>query len=300
MAQLKVFVSSTCNDLVIVREQLRIFLENSGYIPIMSEYGDVLFDPSGHTHENCVEEITNADVVILIIGPRYGGTAIPDVIPTQEDLESYSNSDKLLEYCRGNKLSITQAEILKAIQNNIPIYTFIDSKVWHDHWVYQTNPKKRKISFPSIEKKGTAEYIFEFINFLRQRPKNNVVIEFSRFFDIEMLIKKQFSSLLQRLWREQKEKEREQSKKENEQSKKEKEQKIFERLSEKIDEIKSTMLATTPVELKATAQGTIKFRSLVNLLLSFKDEQIRTIMVENILISHWYRLHSPSVLYYAA
>ena len=37
----------------------------------MSDYNDVLFDPRSHTHESCIKEIANADVVILIIGSRF-------------------------------------------------------------------------------------------------------------------------------------------------------------------------------------------------------------------------------------
>ena len=70
MANLKIFVSSTCYDLNIVRGQLRSFINNVGYEPVMSDYNDVLYDPRDHTHESCVKEIQSADMVILIIGSR--------------------------------------------------------------------------------------------------------------------------------------------------------------------------------------------------------------------------------------
>lgn len=60
--------------------------------------------------------------------------------------------------------------MLKAIEEYIPAYTFIEQKVWHDHQLYQKNKNKdiiKQIDFPSIDKKDTAEYIFEFINFVR-------------------------------------------------------------------------------------------------------------------------------------
>ena len=50
MAQLKVFVSSTCYDLGMVRAELRNYLINLGHDPIMSDFNDVLFDPKEHTH----------------------------------------------------------------------------------------------------------------------------------------------------------------------------------------------------------------------------------------------------------
>lgn len=41
MAAPRVFVSSTCYDLQEVRYQLRTFIEDFGFIPVMSEYGDI-------------------------------------------------------------------------------------------------------------------------------------------------------------------------------------------------------------------------------------------------------------------
>jgi hypothetical protein len=51
MAGPKIFVSSTCYDLSMARDQLRNFLIGLGYEPVLSEYSDVLFDPRVHTHE---------------------------------------------------------------------------------------------------------------------------------------------------------------------------------------------------------------------------------------------------------
>ena len=42
MAELRVFISSTCYDLSLLRSQLRTFTKNMGYEPIMSDYEDIL------------------------------------------------------------------------------------------------------------------------------------------------------------------------------------------------------------------------------------------------------------------
>jgi hypothetical protein len=76
----KVFVSSTCYDLGMAREQLRSFLIGVGYEPVMSEYSDVLYDPRQHTHSSCLQEIPNADIVVLLVGSRFGGIAIPEAL----------------------------------------------------------------------------------------------------------------------------------------------------------------------------------------------------------------------------
>ena len=64
MAELRVFVSSTCYDLSLLRSQLRTFIKNMGYEPIMSDYEDVLYDPRIHTHKSCVDEVKNCDILI--------------------------------------------------------------------------------------------------------------------------------------------------------------------------------------------------------------------------------------------
>jgi hypothetical protein len=262
MASLKIFVSSTCYDLGIVRAQLRSFLINLGHEPIMSEYNDVLFDPRSHTHDNCAQEIKNADVVILIIGSRFGGTAIPKVISALdlENLRSQSRGTKMIE--NADKMSITQIEVLNAIESNIPIFTFIDSRVAYDHLFYEKNKNKgflESLDFPSIEKKESAIFIFEFINYLRLRSKNNSISEFSKLSDIEDYIKKQWSSLLQRLLSEQKNKIVE--------------EKRLDFLSKQIEDIKTAILTTIPSdELKETAKGAIRFRGVLDFLFSFKIE----------------------------
>lgn len=262
MASLKVFVSSTCYDLGIVRSQLRTFLINLGHEPILSEYNDVLFDPRSHTHENCAQEIKNADVVILIIGSRFGGTAIPKAISALDldSLRNQSRGNKLID--NPEKMSITQIEILNAIESNIPVFTFIDSRVAYDHLFYEKNKNKgflESLDFPSLEKKESAVYIFEFINYLRLRSKNNSIAEFSKLSDIEDYIRKQWSSLLQKLL--------------NEQRSNSQDEKRIDSLSKQIEDIKTAILTTIPSdELKETAKGAIKFRGIVDFLLNFNQE----------------------------
>lgn len=73
MAIPKVFVSSTCYDLQEERSQLERFIYNHGFQPILSEYSGVYYDVDTHTHESCVNEVSNCDMFVLIISGRYGG-----------------------------------------------------------------------------------------------------------------------------------------------------------------------------------------------------------------------------------
>ena len=44
MAVPRVFISSTCYDLQEIRFQLRRFIQDIGYEPVMSEFGDIFYD----------------------------------------------------------------------------------------------------------------------------------------------------------------------------------------------------------------------------------------------------------------
>ena len=128
MAKLKVFVSSTCYDLSIVRSQVRSYIKQLGHDPVMSDYMEVLYDPREHTHKSCIQEISGCDIAILIIGSRFGGKGVPAAFDEIDfaGLEEKSASPAILQ--SKEKLSVTQLEICKAIEDGIPVFTFVDDK----------------------------------------------------------------------------------------------------------------------------------------------------------------------------
>ena len=254
--KLKIFVSSTCYDLSIIRSQLKSFIENMGYEAVLSEYNDIFYDPQDHTHESCVKEVTNADLVILIIGSRFGGTAIPN-LQSLIDFKSLSASSlktKLLEY--KERLSVTQHEVFKAIEADIPVYCFVDENVWHDHRVYERNKENedviKNMKFPSIDKNETAPFIFEFINFMRARTHNNALFSFGKLEDIEGCLLKQWSNLFQNLLS--------QSKSKGETSKQ------MNQISEQLNDMKALIMSSVnkPDAPREAAKGVLRFRSLIN------------------------------------
>jgi hypothetical protein len=209
MAGLRVFVSSTCFDLGQSRDQLRSLLSRMGYEPVMSEYSDILYDPKDHTHVSCIRDIVNADMLVLMIGSRFGGTASTSALPLLDftSLSDMSSSVEVL--AEKEKLSITQLEVLRAIELDIPLFAFVDEKVYADHHVYQNNknnPILDKIKFPSIDKPETARYIFEFINLITHRVSNNAIVSYKNFARIEDHLVKQWSLLFQRLLRDRRDK----------------------------------------------------------------------------------------------
>jgi hypothetical protein len=71
MATPRVFVSSTWYDLRYIRENIKYFIRNLGYDPVLNEEGSIFFDPRTHVHDACVSEIPNCQLFILIIGGRF-------------------------------------------------------------------------------------------------------------------------------------------------------------------------------------------------------------------------------------
>lgn len=252
MAALRVFVSSTCYDLSVIRSQLRQFIERLGHEPVMSDYNDVVYDPVSHTHTSCIDEVAGVDAVVVIIGTRFGGTVVPQALQTVdiESLKTVSKSNELLK----NKecLSITQLEVLKAIERSVPVFAFVDQRVWHDHATYEKNkgkPIADQIEYDSIDKPATAKYVFEFINFLRHRSSNNAITTFSRLQDIEDALRRQWSGLLQHLLLERRTRTMDQRR--------------IEDLTEQFENLKAAILAAVgSKDERQIARGVVRYRKL--------------------------------------
>src|SRR5712692_1620212 len=77
-----VFISSTCEDLVLYREAAKESVIEAGCHPDMMEY----FAASGNNPPvpNCIAKVNAADVLLVIIAHRYGW------IPSQDNHERKS------------------------------------------------------------------------------------------------------------------------------------------------------------------------------------------------------------------
>jgi hypothetical protein len=256
MAQLRVFVSSTAYDLAALRSSLRRFIEAHGFEPVLSEYSDVLYDPREHTHRSCLAEVKSCDIVILIIGSRFGSELTND-----EASELAKKIDpSLLGETHGPRLSITQGETITAVDDGIPVFAFIESDVNHDYRIFQHNKEKSfasEIEYASISNPGTAEHIFSFIEFLKARPKDNALIVFDKVDDIFTHLEKQWAALFQRLLSE---------------ARTQKDEAIrIERLTDQFEELKTALLSTVGLERRHVIRAAVRFRRLVAFLMGIPN-----------------------------
>ena len=72
MAKPRIFISSTFYDLRQIRAELDMFIESLGYEPIRNEEGDIPYGKDEALEEYCYKEIKGIDVLISIIGGRFG------------------------------------------------------------------------------------------------------------------------------------------------------------------------------------------------------------------------------------
>ena len=264
MAGAKIFVSSTCYDLSVLRAELRNFILSLGHEPVMSEYADILFDPRTHTHTSCVNEVSNCDIMVVIIGSRFGGTSVPQALDqiNLTTLQEISKDPSIITAER--PISITQLEVLKAIENNIPVYTFVDKKVYYEHEVYEKNKDNpeviKNIVFPAIDKQDTAQYIFGFLNYIRLRNSGNQFFQFERLQDIEDVLKKQWSAYFQRLLYEQRTREED--------------TKQIDRLNEQFEDLKTAIITSIEnVDQREVANGIVRYRRLAEFLFGIRCEE---------------------------
>lgn len=202
---LNILISSTCNDFKEERHYIKKDLSTLGYNVKISEQDDILFDPNDPTHISCIDAVKECDIIIFLIGSRFGGKAVKDAID-QVGLEALENSK--VDFFKANKkISITHCEILSALKYKIPIYTFIRNEVSTNHHLYETNKKigfPDNFVFPNFKSTEEAKYIFEFYNFIRKDRPGNYCKPFEYSEDIVKIMKFQLMEYFAKLFRKEK------------------------------------------------------------------------------------------------
>lgn len=211
MSKPKVLISSTCRDLGNLRTIVEDAIRGLNLRPIRSDSNDILFDPDEHTHQSCVRAVDDCDIVVFVLGGRYGGESIPaarnliEVLDKSIRIRSSRDTEFLKAFDAG-EVSITQLEILRAFELGIPVLTFISKELLVQHEIYLKNPDYRdKTIFPAIQKQDTAQYIFSFFDYIRKRQYNNLFFDYTDGKDLKAILRKQLSLLFRQLLKERRE-----------------------------------------------------------------------------------------------
>ena len=184
----RIFVSSTFYDLKYVREDLANFIRTYNFDPILFEEGDIGYESGKPLDSSCYDAMRTSDMAILIIGGQHGTNA------TNQTDENSSNF-----------ISITQQEFISAVQSHIPVFAFVDAKVYTEYDLYKENIEKIKKDPNHISFRATKDIrVFEFIRNiygLGSIPVN----EFSKIQDIKDFLSKQWSDMFKKYLNQRKE-----------------------------------------------------------------------------------------------
>jgi len=170
MAKPRVFVSSTYYDLKQVRSDIERFINSQGYEAILNEKGHIAYGNLEKLEEYCYKEINQCDILVSIIGGRYGSSS------TKEH-------------------SVSNKELLEALNIGKQVYIFIDTAVATEFRTYQANKNVQGINYQAVDDVKVYEFIEEVYNL----PKNNAIHNFSNASDISTYLKEQWAGLFQRL-----------------------------------------------------------------------------------------------------
>jgi len=153
-----------------------------GYEPILSEKGDIAYQPDKPLDESCYREVQNSDMLVLIIGGRYGS-------------ESAKNKTKQSKTFNSKYDSITKEELETAIKEDIPIYIMIERSVFSEYETYLKNKNNQDIQYAHVD----SVNIFLLIEQILALPRNNPIFQFEKFDDIGSWLKEQWAGLFREL-----------------------------------------------------------------------------------------------------
>ncbi|KDD27838.1 DUF4062 domain-containing protein [Bordetella bronchiseptica] len=173
MARPQIFISSTFYDLKVVRDDIARAMKELGYETIRHEMGAIPYARSDKLESSCYREIANCDILVCIIGGRYGSSST--VMPG----------------------SITQNELRSAYEQGKQVYVFVDKAVLAERTFFNKNKNVSDVIFSHDRK------VFEFIDEVDQLPTGNPLFGFDNASDIIALLKEQLAGLFQRLLTEQ-------------------------------------------------------------------------------------------------
>lgn len=119
----------------------------------------------------CYKEISNVDILVSIIGSRYGSAAN---VPEHE-----------------HEYSVSQQELRTALQENKQVFVFIDKNVYTEYETYLLNKGNTDVKYKYVDNPN----IYKFIEEIKALPNNNNVKGFETADDIIMYLREQFAGL---------------------------------------------------------------------------------------------------------
>jgi len=145
----KIFISSTCFDLIDLRSELFTYLKEAGLVPVMSDQldSDFLTFHDQNSIETCLINLRTSDLVIIVLSQRYGPT---------------------LEKAGFEPVSATHLEYLEAVKENKRIIMFVRDRLEADFNIYSKTKDAKALNW--VREKDVK--LFELIQKHKQLANN--------------------------------------------------------------------------------------------------------------------------------
>lgn len=155
----KVFISSTCLDLIDVRAELKRELEAQGFVAYTSETPDFPVNTHLPPIDNCLEVIRGCDIYVLVIHSRYGGAydgnfALPDA-PDKPP---------------GGAVSVTLAEFLTARRAGLDVRVWVRDSIWSSRPVF--GKAVESLDAQALLPLNFEPAVYEFIDYLQNSQQD--------------------------------------------------------------------------------------------------------------------------------
>lgn len=181
MAKPRIFVSSTYYDLKYIRAGIESFVSNLGYEPILFEKGDIPFHHDKSLEASCLHEVDTADILIMIIGGRYGSLSKDDEAKVKAKPDEYF----------GRIRSVTNKEYEKAFKRDIATFVFVEAGVYSEYRTFKENRENKSIRYAHVD----DVRIYEMIDDIMSQARNNYVKDFSNIEDITNWLRDQWAGI---------------------------------------------------------------------------------------------------------
>lgn len=179
---MRIFISSTCYDLIDLRAELESFFRDAGITPLLSDSLSSEFQtsPDRNSIETCLANVRNCDAVVVILSSRYGPS---------------------LRKAGYDDLSATHLEYREAVAAKIPVYMYVRDRLEADFAIWKENPEKRRLSLAWC-RNFTDWKVFELLTEHRKltedKSKSNWFWIFKSSLDLKERLKVDFRTSLSR------------------------------------------------------------------------------------------------------
>lgn len=144
-----------------------------GFEPVLSERGNVFYDPKMHVQDACLAEVPTCQMFVLIIGGRFGS--------------EYKDTSE----------SIVNHEYKRAVESKIPVFALVEQQVNAEFFVFRNNKEKKdvdatKIDYPSVD----STKIFDFMEEVQNNSVNNALVAFSDYNELQSYLRQQWAGMM--------------------------------------------------------------------------------------------------------